>query len=156
MGEIASAMGMRVIAYNRSQSDSGARIADYVNLDELLARSDAISLHCPLSAETRGIINRETIAEMKDGVIIINNSRGGLIEEQALAEALECGKVYAAAVDVVSREPILDENPLLRAKNCFITPHMSWTPKEARQRIMDVTADNIRAFLQGEPQNVVN
>lgn len=156
VGQIASAMGMKVIAYNRSHSESGARIADYVNLDELLSRSDVISLHCPLFPETEKIINAEAIEKMKDGVIIINNSRGRLIDEQALADALERGKVYAAAVDVVSEEPIKPDNPLLKAKNCFITPHMSWTPKEARQRIMDTTEENIKAFLRGEPQNVVN
>lgn len=156
VGKIAAAMGMRVLAYNRSRSESGERIADYVNLDTLLAESDVISLHCPLSDESRGIINAETISKMKDGVIFINNSRGGLVDEQALADALNSGKIYAAAVDVVSREPICADNPLLSAKNCFITPHMSWTPREARQRIMDTTADNIKAFLRGEPQNVVN
>lgn len=156
VGQIASAMGMKVIAYNRSRSESGAKIADYVNLEELFRRSDVISLHCPLFPETEKIINAETIAKMKDGVIIINNSRGRLVDEQALADALESGKVYAAAVDVVSEEPIKPDNPLLKAKNCFITPHMSWTPKEARQRIMDTTEENIKAFLRGEPQNVVN
>ena len=93
---------------------------------------------------------------MKDGVIIINNSRGRLIAEWDLADALESGKVYAAAVDVVSQEPILPDNPLLTAKNCYITPHMSWSPREARARIMDTTAENIKAFLRGEPQNVVS
>lgn len=156
VGQIASAMGMKVIAYNRSRSESGEKIADYVNLDELLTRSDVISLHCPLSPETEKIINKATIQKMKDGVIIINNSRGKLIEEQALADALECGKVYSAAVDVVSEEPIRPDNPLIAARNCFITPHMSWSPREARMRIMDTTAENIKAFLRGEPQNVVN
>ncbi len=156
VGRIASAMGMNVIAYNRSRSESGARIADYVNLDELLSRSDVISLHCPLSPETEEIINKDSIEKMKDGVIIINNSRGRLIAERDLADALESDKVYAAAIDVVSQEPILPDNPLLTAKNCFITPHMSWSPREARARIMDTTAENIKAFLRGEPQNVVS
>lgn len=156
VGQIATAMGMKVIAYNRSRSESGEKIADYVNLDELLSRSDVISLHCPLSPETERIINKATIQKMKDGVIIINNSRGRLIEEQALADALESGKVYSAAVDVVSEEPIRPDNPLIAARNCFITPHMSWSPREARMRIMDTTAENIKAFLRGEPQNVVN
>ncbi len=156
VGSIARALGMEVIAYNRSRSESGARIADYVELDELLARSDVISLHCPLFESTRGIINKDSIAKMKDGVILLNNSRGPLIVEQDLADALNSGKVYAVGLDVVSEEPIREDNPLLTAKNCLITPHISWAPKESRARIMACTAENIRAFLAGTPQNVVN
>ena len=156
VGRIAKALGMNVIAFNRSRSAEGAEIAEYVELDELLRRADVISLHCPLFPETRGIINRETISKMKDGVIIINNSRGPLVVEQDLADALNSGKVYAAGLDVVSSEPISADNPLLKAKNCLITPHISWAPKESRQRIMDCTVENIRAFQAGKPQNVVN
>lgn len=156
VGRIAKALGMNVIAFNRSRSAEGAEIAEYVELDELLHRADVISLHCPLFPETRGIINRETISNMKDGVIIINNSRGPLVVEQDLADALNSGKVYAAGLDVVSSEPISADNPLLKAKNCLITPHISWAPKESRQRIMDCTVENIRAFQAGKPQNVVN
>ena len=156
VGKIARALGMDVIAYNRSRSEAGALIADYVELDELFARSDVISLHCPLFDATRGIINKDSIAKMKDGVIIINNSRGPLVVEHDLADALNSGKVYAAGIDVMSVEPIEDDNPLLHAKNCFITPHISWAPKESRQRIMECTAENIRGFLAGTPQNVVN
>lgn len=156
VGRIAKALGMNVIAFNRSRSAEGAEIAEYVELDELLHRADVISLHCPLFLETRGIINRETISKMKDGVIIINNSRGPLVVEQDLADALNSGKVYAAGLDVVSSEPISADNPLLKAKNCLITPHISWAPKESRQRIMDCTVENIRAFQAGKPQNVVN
>lgn len=156
VGRIAKALGMNVIAFNRSRSAEGAEIAEYVELDELLHRADVISLHCPLFPETRGIINRETISKMKDGVIIINNSRGPLVVEQDLADALNSGKVYAAGLDVVSSEPISADNPLLEAKNCLITPHISWAPKESRQRIMDCTVENIRAFQAGKPQNVVN
>lgn len=156
VGRIAKALGMNVIAFNRSRSAEGAEIAEYVELDELLHRADVISLHCPLFPETRGIINRETISKMKDGVIIINNSRGPLVVEQDLADALNSGKVYAAGLDVVSSEPISADNPLLKAKNCLITPHISWAPKESRQRIMDCTVENIRAFQAGKPQNVVN
>lgn len=156
VGRIAKALGMNVIAFNRSRSAEGAEIAEYVELDELLHRADVISLHCPLFPETRGIINRETISKMKDGVIIINNSRGSLVMEQDLADALNSGKVYAAGLDVVSSEPISADNPLLEAKNCLITPHISWAPKESRQRIMDCTVENIRAFQAGKPQNVVN
>ncbi len=156
VGRIASALGMKVLAYNRSRSESGAKIGEYVELDELLSRSDVISLHCPAFPETVGIINKDTIAKMKDGVILINNSRGALVVEQDLADALNSGKVYAAAVDVVSGEPIRDDNPLLSARNCLITPHISWAPRESRQRIMDCTEENIRCFLAGKPQNVVN
>ena len=156
VGRIAKALGMNVIAFNRSRSAEGAEIAEYVELDELLRRADVVSLHCPLFPETRGIINRETIAKMKDGVIIINNSRGPLVVEQDLADTLNSGKVYAAGLDVVSSEPISADNPLLKAKNCIITPHISWAPKESRQRIMDCTVENIRAFQAGKPQNVVN
>ncbi len=155
-GAIARAMGMRVLAYNRSRSESGMAIAEYVTLDELLAQSDVIALHCPQSADTAGLINKDNIAKMKDGVILINNSRGGLVVEQDLADALNSGKIYAAGLDVVSTEPIRADNPLLTAKNCFITPHISWAAREARQRIMDTSAANIAAFLAGAPENVVN
>ena len=155
-GRIARAMGMEVLAYSRSIREEGKKIAEYVDLDSLLARSDVIALHCPLFPETEGIINRENIAKMKDGVIIINNSRGQLVVEQDLANALNSGKIYAAGLDVVSTEPIRPDNPLLGAKNCLITPHISWAPKESRQRIMDASVENLRAFLAGKPVNVVN
>lgn len=155
-GRIAKAMGMKVLAYDSHPNTFGRDIADYVDMDTLLAQSDVIALHCPLFPETTGIINKDTIAAMKDGVIILNNSRGPLIVEQDLADALNCGKVYAAGLDVVATEPILENNPLLTAKNCIITPHISWAPRESRQRIMDCTAENIRAFQCGNPQNIVN
>ena len=155
-GRIAKAMGMEVIAYSRSVREDGKTLAEYVDLDTLLARSDVIALHCPLFPETEGIINKANIAKMKDGVIIINNSRGQLVVEQDLADALNSGKVYAAGLDVVSTEPVREDNPLLGAKNCLITPHISWAPKESRQRIMDTSAENLRAFAEGRPINVVN
>lgn len=155
-GKIAKALGMNILAYDSYPSESGRAIADYVDLDTLLSSSDVIALHCPLFPETQGIINRDTISKMKDGVILLNNSRGPLIVEQDLADALNSGKVYAAGVDVVSTEPIKGDNPLLRAKNCFITPHISWAPKESRQRIMDTAVQNIQAYLDGAPINVVN
>lgn len=155
-GRIAKALGMKVLAYSRSVREDGKAIADYVDLDTLLSGSDVIALHCPLFPETEGIINKENIAKMKDGVIIINNSRGQLVVEQDLADALNSGKVYAAGLDVVSTEPIKGDNPLLKAKNCLITPHISWAPKESRQRIMDCSRDNLKAFLEGRPINVVN
>ena len=155
-GRIARAMGMEVLAYSRSVREEAKELAEYVDLDSLLARSDVIVLHCPLFPETEGIINKANIAKMKDGVIIINNSRGQLVVEQDLAEALNSGKVLAAGLDVVSTEPIRPDNPLLGAKNCLITPHISWAPRESRQRIMDASVENLRAFLAGKPVNVVN
>ncbi len=155
-GRIARALGMRVLACGSHPSDSGRAIADYVELDALLAASDVIALHCPLFPETEGIINRETIRKMKDGVILLNNSRGPLVVEQDLADALNSGKVYAAGLDVVSTEPIREDNPLRTAKTGISTPHISWAPRESRQRIMDTAAQNIRAYLDGAPINVVN
>ena len=155
-GRIAKALGMKILAYDNHESESGRAIGEYTDLDTLLAQSDVIALHCPLFPETKEIINAAAIAKMKDGVIILNNSRGPLVAEQDLADALNSGKVYAAGLDVVSSEPIRDDNPLLKAKNCFITPHISWAPKESRQRIMDCTLDNVKAYLAGKPVNVVN
>lgn len=155
-GAIAKALGMDIIAYDPYPNDSGREIARYVSLEELYQLSDVISLHCNLTPENTGMINRDSIAKMKDGVIIINNARGQLIVEQDLCDALESAKVAAAGLDVVSTEPIRADNPLLKARNCIITPHISWAPKESRQRIMDCTVSNIRAFLCGSPVNVVN
>ena len=155
-GRIARPLGMRVLAYDLYPSDSGRAIGAYVDLDALYRQSDVISLHCNLTPENTRMINKDSIAKMKDGVILINNARGQLIDEQDVADALNSGKLAAAGLDVVYTEPIREDNPLLKAKNCIITPHISWAPKESRQRIMDVTAENIRAFLAGRPQNVVN
>lgn len=156
VGSVAKALGMKVLAYNRSRCSEGEAIADYVSLDELFEKSDVISLHAPLTETTRHIINAESIAKMKDGVIIINNGRGPLVDSAALAEALHSGKVYAAGLDVIEGEPDVWSNPLLSAPRCLITPHISWLPRESRQRILDITEENIRRFLAGEPQNVVN
>ncbi|MCL2321256.1 MAG: D-2-hydroxyacid dehydrogenase [Oscillospiraceae bacterium] len=153
---IAVALGMRVIAFDSNETEAGKKLAEYVSLDNLLAHSDVIALHCPLFPSTEGIICRENIEKMKDGVIIINNSRGPLVVEQDLADALNSGKVYAAGLDVVSSEPIKADNPLLKAKNCIITPHISWAPKESRQRLMDIAVSNLKAFLNGNSENVVN
>lgn len=155
-GKIAQAMGMKVVAFDEYPNDSGKKVAEYVDLEVLLKTADVIALHCPLFPATQGIINKQNIAKMKDGVIIINNSRGALIVEQDLAEALNSGKVYAAGIDVVSIEPIQSENPLLKAKNCIITPHISWAPKEARMRIMNTVTEGVKAFMNGTPINVVN
>ena len=154
--KILNAMDMKVLAFDEFESDEGRAVAEYVSLDELYARSDVIFLHCPLFPSTEGMINKESIAKMKDGVILINNSRGQLVVEQDLADALNSGKVYAAGLDVVSTEPIKGDNPLLTAKNTIITPHISWAAQAARQRIMDITADNIESFIAGSPVNVVN
>lgn len=154
--KMAKAFGMNILATGSRPTDEGRAIADYVEMDELLAKSDVISLHCPLFPNTKGIICKENIDKMKDGVTILNSSRGPLVVEQDLADALRSGKVKAAAVDVVSAEPMTNDNPLLTAPNCIITPHIAWAPKEARQRIMNTTAQNIEAFLSGNPINVVN
>ena len=155
-GRIAKALGMKVIAYDLFPNDFGREIAEYVDLDTLLAESDVITLHCNLTPENTGMINKDSIAKMKDGVILINNARGQLINEQDVADALNSGKMYAAGLDVVYTEPIRADNPLLKAKNCIITPHMSWGAKEARQRIMDTIVMNVKTFMDGDPQNVVN
>ena len=156
VARILSAMNVRVLAYSRSERAEGRALADYVPLDTLFQKSDFIFLHCPLTPETDGIINAANIEKMKDGVIIVNNGRGQLIVEEDLAAALTRGKVAYAAVDVASSEPIAAENPLLHAPNCIITPHISWATKEARERIMQMTAGNVRAFMDGKPTNVVN
>ena len=155
-GRIAQALGLNVLAYdtfkNPKLENNQCR---YTDLEEIFRESDVIALHCPLFKETEGIINSESIAKMKDGVIIINNSRGPLIVEKDLAEALNCGKVAAAGLDVVSTEPIKGDNPLLKAKNCIITPHISWAPKESRKRLMDIAVNNLKSFLEGKPINEV-
>lgn len=155
-GRIAKALGMKVIAYDFHPSDEGRAIAEYVDLDTLYRSSDVISLHCSLNAGNTGMINKQAIAKMKDRVILINNARGQLINEQDVADALNSGKIAAAGLDVVYTEPIRDDNPLLKARNCIITPHISWAPKESRQRIMECTAKNIEMYLKGSPVNVVN
>ena len=155
-GRIAKALGMKVLAYDLYPNDTGREIAEYVDLDTLYAQSDVITLHCNLTPENTGMINKGSIAKMKDGVILINNARGQLIDEQDVADALNSGKMGAAGLDVVYTEPIRGDNPLLKAKNCIITPHISWAPKESRQRIMDCAVANVRAYLEGSPINVVN
>ena len=147
---------MKVLAYDVYPNDSGRAIGEYVDLDTLLKSADVVSLHCNLTPENTGLINRASIAKMKDGAILINNARGQLIVEQDVADALNSGKLAAAGLDVVYTEPIRADNPLLKAKNCIITPHISWAPIESRQRIMDITVENVKAFLNGTPQNVVN
>ena len=156
VGAIAKAFGMQVLAYNRSRCAEGEAIGAYVELDTLLAKSDIVSLHCPLTPQTQGIISKETLSKMKDGAILINTARGPLMDEEAVAAALDSGKLRGAAMDVISQEPMVKTNPLLGAQNCIITPHMAWAPVESRQRIVDCTVRSIQGFLQGEPINVVN
>ena len=157
VGEIAQAFSMKVLAYDTYQNQE--LVTDslkYVDLDTLLIKSDVISLHCLLSKDTQAIINEHSITKMKDGVMIINTSRGQLIVEEHLRAALDIGKVAGAAVDVVSIEPIKAGNPLLEAKNCIITPHISWAPKESRERLMNIAVDNLKKFIEGNPTNIVN
>lgn len=156
VGAIASALGMNVLANDREKKQDTSAGAKLVDLDQLFKESDVISLHCPLFPETEGIINKENIAKMKDGVYIINDSRGQLINEADLRDALNSGKVGGAAVDVVSTEPIKMDNPLLEAKNMIITPHMAWASREARSRLMDIAVENVEKFQQGTPVNVVS
>jgi len=146
----AQALGMKVIAYSRHGQGE-----PYVPLDELYARADVVSLHCPLTAENTGMINRETIAKMKDGVILLNTARGALINEADLREALLSGKVYAAAADVAAVEPIPADSPLLGLPNMIFTPHIAWACYETRQRLMDIAVDNVRQFMNGTPVNNV-
>ncbi|KAB1070354.1 D-2-hydroxyacid dehydrogenase [Tamlana haliotis] len=155
--KLAQAFGLNVITYNRTMyPELESETCKFVSLDELLEQSDIISLHCPLFEETKHIINKDSIAKMKDGVMLINTSRGPLINEEDLKNALDSGKVYGAAIDVVSVEPIDPNNPLLTAKNCIITPHIAWAPIEARRRLMQIAVENLKAFISGEPLNVVN
>lgn len=156
-GRIAQALGMKVLAYDTHQNKNlESESCRYAELDEVLAQSDVISLHCPLFPATEGIINEKNIAKMKDGVMIINDSRGGLVKEEDLKDALNSGKVAGAAVDVVSTEPIKMDNPLLSARNCIITPHIAWAPKESRQRLMDIAVANLNSYVEGNPVNIVN
>ena len=155
--EIAAALGMHVIAYDKRETPEALALGvEYVSLDDLFARSDVLGLQMPLLPFNTGIINRDNIAKMKDGAILINNSRGQMVVEQDLADALNSGKLAFAALDVVSTEPIRPDNPLLTAQNCIITPHISWAANGSRRRIMDTTVENVRAFLSGAPIHVVN
>ena len=142
---------MKVIAWTRTPRDP-----ECVSLDELLAQSDVISLHCPLFPETQNLINRDTIAKMKDGAILINTSRGPVVNDSDLREALDSGKLYAAGADVSTVEPIPADNPLLGCKNMIFTPHIAWATYEARCRLMDIAVRNAKAFIEGSPINVVN
>ncbi len=155
--KIAQALGMEVLVYTPSGKSAEAHSdVKFTSLDELLAESDVISLHCPLTIDNAGLINRQSIAKMKDGAMLINTARGGLIVEHELAEALNTGKLSGAALDVLAAEPPPNNNPLLNARNCIITPHIAWAPKEARIRLMGIAAENLEKFLAGIPQNIVS
>lgn len=155
VGTVAQALGMKLLVTARHEKPvpEGAR---FVSPPELLAQSDVVSLHCPQTAENARMIDAGALAQMKDGAILLNTARGGLLDEQAVADALRSGKLLAAGMDVVSAEPIRADNPLLTAPNCFLTPHIAWAPLETRRRLQAISAENLRAFLAGKPQNVVN
>ena len=155
IGRVAKAFGMRVITNGSHETPEGKEIGEYVSGEQLLKESDVIFLACPLNDQTKDLVCKETIAQMKDGVILINTSRGGTIVEKDLAEALHSGKVYGAGVDVVSTEPARPDNPLLSCENCVITPHIAWATKEARGRLIDIASENVKCFLEGKAQNVV-
>ncbi len=152
VAQIGKAFGMNVLAYSRTQYPG----YDYVNLDTLLEASDVVSLHCPLFPENTKMIDAQAISKMKDGAILLNTARGGLVDEAAVANALRSGKLLGYCADVVTTEPIPASSPLLGAPNCILTPHIAWAPREARQRVFDITMESIRGFLEGKPQNVVN
>lgn len=154
VAKIADAFGMRVLGTSPNERDGF--VGTYVPLETLLRESDVVSLHCPSKADTVGLIRKDTIARMKDGAILLNTARGSLVSEADVCDALVCGKLSAYAADVASEEPINKHNPLLKAPNCLITSHYAWTPKPMRQKIIDVSAENLHAFLNGSPKNVVS
>ena len=157
VGKIAQAFGMKVLATaNNPRKELENKDMKYVELDELLGNSEFISLHCPLNDETKDIINKKSIEKMKSNVMIINTSRGGLIVEDDLADALNRERIAGAALDVVSVEPIKPDNPLLKAKNCILTPHISWAPIESRERLMNIAVNNLVEYSKGQAVNVVN
>ncbi len=157
VAEIGEAFGMRILVYSRTKKDlSGFKTAENVDLDTLLNNSDFITCHCPLTPETTGLINKKTLSAMKQTAVLINTSRGPVVDEQALADALNADKISGAAVDVLSAEPATRDNPLLSAKNCIITPHIAWAAKETRARLISILEENLNAYLNGKPQNKVN
>lgn len=157
VAEIGEAFGMRILVYSRTKKDlSGFKTAENVDLDTLLNNSDFITCHCPLTPETTGLINKKTLSAMKQTAVLINTSRGPVVDEQALADALNADKISGAAVDVLGAEPATSDNPLLLAKNCIITPHIAWAAKETRARLISILEENLNAYLNGKPQNKVN
>ena len=156
VAELGHAFSMNVIFYNHRPKKVGKKWIKQVPLAELLRKSDVISLHIIQTPETINLINNDAIVKMKTGVILLNTARGKLVNESDLACALNKGKVYAFATDVVQKEPIDSNNPLLKAKNCYITPHIAWAPLETRERLLDITVDNLKAYLSGNLKNVIN
>ena len=160
VSRIAAALGMNVLACRRSEVTEEMKKADpqvtFVGEETLWKESDILSFHCPLTPATTGLVNKETIARMKDGVILLNTSRGPVLDEAAVAEGLKNGKIAALGADVVSVEPIKEDNPLLSSPNTYLTPHIAWAPKETRLRLMDVASSNLRMYLEGTPVNVVS
>ena len=154
---IAAAFGMRVVASSRRQINPlSNEDFEWLSVEQLFEQTDVVSIHCPQTDETQGFIDAKLLARMKSSSILINTARGGLVDEQALADTLNAGGIAGALLDVCSTEPIGADNPLLGAKNCVITPHIAWATVAARQRLMQTTAENVTAFLKGQPQNVVN
>jgi len=153
---LARAFGMRVLVYDVVAPSAAAEGVEFVELDRLFRTSDVVSLHCPLTSETEHLVNAERLALMKPSAVLINTSRGPLVDERALAAALDAGRIAGAGLDVLSSEPPEPDNPLLRARNCYITPHIAWATKAARERLLAAVVENVAAFLAGRPQNVVN
>jgi glycerate dehydrogenase len=153
---IAHAFNMKVIYWNHRPKKAQEDWAKQVSIEEIYQQADIISLHVPQTSETEKMINQKTIARMKEGVILLNTARGGLLDEAAVADALNRGQIFAAGVDVVSKEPMTKDNPLMSAKNCIITPHIAWRPLETRERLMEIVVDNFAAYLAGKEKNVVN
>jgi glycerate dehydrogenase len=156
VAELGQAFGMAILAQDTFRSQPLAGAFEWADMDQLFARADVVSLHCPLTPETAGLVNRERLQRMKPTAFLINTSRGGLVVEADLANALNEGKLAGAAVDVVCQEPIRPDNPLLTARNCLITPHIAWATRDARRRLMDATIANVANFLSGRPTHVVN
>jgi glycerate dehydrogenase len=157
VADIAAAFGMNVLAASRTQTDqSGRKNFQWTTIDKLLEEADVVSLHCPLTPETKGLINQNKLARMKKSAFLLNTSRGPLIIELDLADALNNDIIAGAALDVLSTEPPSPDNPLFQAKNCIITPHIAWATKEARTRLMKMVVDNVAAFVEGKPMNIVN
>jgi glycerate dehydrogenase len=156
VAKLADAFGMKVLVHNRSRPKELPPHFEFVSLDELLGRSDVVSLHCPLTPENKQFINAQRLARMKPSAFLLNTSRGPLLDEAAVAAALNEGRIAGAGLDVLSIEPPKADTPLLTAKNCLITPHIAWATRAARSRLMDIAVENIRAFLDGSPRNVVN
>lgn len=156
VAKIAQSFGMKVVAYSPGLKRAEEKDVEFAELDDVFKTADVVSLHCPLTPKTEKIVNKSTLDLMKPSAFLLNTARGGLVDEQALASALNSNKIAGAAVDVLSTEPPSADNPLLSAKNIIITPHIGWATKSARQRLMKIVVENIRAFLSGNPKNVVN